>query len=107
VKGINADEMIAQGLIPEEVLKEYGIEVPAEPTPEPELVPAPAEPEPAPAPVAVESVKEDIKYVVKPGDWLSKIGIKYNIDWKVLAEYNRISNPNLIFPNQIILIPAN
>lgn len=104
VKGINADEMIAQGLIPEEVLKEYGIE----PAPvEVEPVPVPVEEEPTPAPTPVEPVKEDIKYVVQPGDWLSKIGIKFNIDWKVLAEYNKIANPDLIFPNQIILIPAN
>lgn len=92
-KGINADDMIKQGLIPDEVLKVHGIEV----TPMPE--PAPVEPAPT------TPVKEDIKYVVQPGDWLSKIAIKYSKDWKALAEYNKLKNPNLIFPNQIILIP--
>ncbi|WFA08613.1 5'-nucleotidase C-terminal domain-containing protein [Tissierella sp. Yu-01] len=100
-KAINADEMIAQGLIPEELTPT------PEPIPEPTPAPAPVPVEPAPAPAPVEPVKEDLKYVVQPGDWLSKIGIKYNVDWKVLADYNKIANPNLIFPNQIILIPAN
>ena len=78
-----------------------------EPTPEPAPAPSPAPtpvpvpaPTPAPAPVAAA-----VKYVVKPGDWLSKIGITYKVDWKVLAEHNNIKNPNLIFPGQVILIP--
>ncbi len=92
-KAINADDMIKQGLIPDDVLKAHGIEV----TPMPE--PTPVEPTPT------TPVKEDVKYVVQPGDWLSKIAIKYSKDWKALAEYNNLKNPNLIFPNQIILIP--
>jgi 2',3'-cyclic-nucleotide 2'-phosphodiesterase/3'-nucleotidase len=95
-KAINADDMIMQGLIPDEVLAEYGIEVaPMEPAPEPV-------PEPTP-----ELPKDDIEYIVKPGDWLSKIGMAYGVDWKVLAEYNELSNPNLIFPGQKIMIPRN
>lgn len=62
-------------------------EPPVEPTPEPE-------PEPA-----------DMAYTVKAGDWLSKIGMTYGVDWRVLAEYNNLANPNLIFPGQIIMIP--
>ncbi|WFA08614.1 5'-nucleotidase C-terminal domain-containing protein [Tissierella sp. Yu-01] len=92
-------------VIPAPAVEEEPVEEPAPaPTPEPVQEPAPAPapiPEPAPAPV-----KEEVKYTVQPGDWLSKIGIKYNIDWKVLAEYNKIANPNLIFPGQIIVIPA-
>ncbi len=69
--------------------------IPAPPTP----TPAP-EPEPAPAPAP-----KHIEYIVKPGDWLSKIGMKYGVDWKILAEHNNLKNPDLIFPNQIIMIP--
>jgi 2',3'-cyclic-nucleotide 2'-phosphodiesterase/3'-nucleotidase len=65
----------------------------AEPPVEPEPTP---EPEPEPAAMA---------YTVKPGDWLSKIGMAYGVDWRVLAEYNNLANPNLIFPGQIIMIP--
>ena len=77
------------------------------PEPAPEPVPEPApEPAPAPEPMPVpEPVKEDVQYVVQPGDWLSRIAIKYNKDWKALAEYNKLRNPNLIFPGQIIAIP--
>ena len=57
-----------------------------------------------PAPPAPEPPKH-IEYVVKPGDWLSKIGRAFGVDWRVLAEHNNLKNPDLIFPNQIIMIP--
>ena len=44
-------------------------------------------------------------YVVKQGDTLSAIARKYNTTYQVLAEYNSISNPNLIYPGQVIKIP--
>lgn len=98
-KAINADDMILEGLIPNEVLLANGIEViPVQPTPEP--VPTPA---PVPAPVPA---KEEVKYIVQSGDALYKIGWKFNLPWIKIAEYNKLANPNLIFPNQIILIPS-
>lgn len=45
------------------------------------------------------------KYKVVKGDVLWKIARKYNTTWQKLAEYNKLKNPHLIFPNQIILIP--
>lgn len=48
-----------------------------------------------------------INYVVKKGDNLSGIAKKYNTTYKVLADYNNISNPNKIYVNQIIKIPTN
>ena len=101
-KAINADEMILAGLIPNEVLLANGIEVVPMPASEPTPVPAPA-PAPTSAPVPV---KEGTKYIVQPGDALYKIGWKFNMPWLKIAEYNKLSNPNLIFPNQIILIPS-
>ena len=47
----------------------------------------------------------DINYVVKKGDTLIGIAKKYGLNYMVLAEYNNIKNPNLIYPNQIIKIP--
>ena len=44
-------------------------------------------------------------YVVKQGDTLSAIARKYNTTYQVLAEYNGISNPDLIYPGQVINIP--
>lgn len=46
-------------------------------------------------------------YLVKKNDALWRIARKYNMTWKKLAEYNKLDNPNLIFPGQKILIPAN
>lgn len=44
-------------------------------------------------------------YVVKSGDTLASIAEKYNTTYYVLAKYNNLSNPNLIYPGQKIKIP--
>ena len=44
-------------------------------------------------------------YIVKNGDTLSAIARIYNTTYKALAEYNGISNPDLIYPGQVINIP--
>ena len=44
-------------------------------------------------------------YVVKAGDTLSGIATRYGTTWKVLAEYNSIKNPNLIYVGDVIKIP--
>lgn len=75
-------------------------DVPVIPEPEPEPTPPLPTPEPTPEPP-----KEYKEYVVKSGDWLSKIGRAYGVEWRILAEYNALKNPNLIFPKQIIKIP--
>lgn len=56
-----------------------------------------------------EEIKDisEINYVVKKGDTLSKIASMYNTTYQLLAKYNNISNPNLIYVNQIIKIPTN
>jgi len=43
-------------------------------------------------------------YVVKGGDTLSSIASRYNITAQTLAALNNISNPNLIYPGQRLLI---
>jgi LysM repeat protein len=53
----------------------------------------------------VQTVKEET-YIVVPGDVLWRIAVKYNTTWKILSEYNKMSNPNLIFPGQAIKVPA-
>ena len=47
-------------------------------------------------------------YVVEKGDYLIKIAAKYGIDWKDLYEANadKIDNPNLIYPGQVLTIPG-
>ena len=77
-------------------------EVQPEPEPEPQPEPEP-EPEPEPQPEGT--------YTVVPGDNLSKIASNHYGDsskWRVIYEANRdlISNPNQIWPGQVLVIPA-
>lgn len=44
-------------------------------------------------------------YVVKKGDTLSAIARKYNTSVKVLAELNRIKNPDVIGVGQVLTLP--
>ncbi len=44
-------------------------------------------------------------YVVQKGDNLYQIAKKYDTDWKTLASFNKLSNPELIYPGQVIKIP--
>jgi 2',3'-cyclic-nucleotide 2'-phosphodiesterase/3'-nucleotidase len=94
-KGVNIYELIDEGLIPEEVLKEY--KVVEKPAPHPVLE---TKPEKKPAPQT-----QPKQYVVKPGDVLWKIAEKFNTTWQELAKYNKLKNPHLIRINQIIAIP--
>lgn len=45
-------------------------------------------------------------YTVVGGDTLSRIAYRFGTNWGVLASYNHISNPNLIYVNQVICIPG-
>ena len=49
--------------------------------------------------------KADVDYVVVAGDTVSKIAIRYGLDWKELAQYNKLANPNLIYVGQTLKIP--
>lgn len=51
------------------------------------------------------TVKEPQYYIVKKGDWLRKIARMFNTTWQKLAELNQLKNPDLIYPNQKILLP--
>lgn len=55
-----------------------------------------------PAPVAP-SISE---YIVKAGDCLWKIALKFSTTYQKIAEYNKIKNANLIFIGQKLLIPV-
>ncbi|CAH2212177.1 LysM peptidoglycan-binding domain-containing protein [Tepidibacter aestuarii] len=46
-------------------------------------------------------------YTVKSGDVLWKIANKHDTTWQELAKINKLKNPNLIFPGQIIKINTN
>lgn len=46
----------------------------------------------------------EIIYIVKSGDTLSSIAKRYNTTYQKIANDNNISNPNLIYPNQKLII---
>lgn len=45
-------------------------------------------------------------YTVIAGDVLWKIAKKFGLTWETLAKFNSLENPNLIFPGQKLLVPA-
>lgn len=66
-----------------------------------EVPPTPTPPTPQPAPPTSTGV-----YTVKSGDTLSSIAQKYGTTWQALAASNGLSNPNLIYPNQVLKVPG-
>ena len=56
-----------------------------------------------------EKIKEILKeetYIVKRGDYLGKIARKMGVSVRDLAKFNKIKNPNLIYPGQKIVKPG-
>ena len=47
---------------------------------------------------------EEIIYIVKKGDYLGKIAKEYNTTVQEIARINNISNVNLIYPGQRLII---
>jgi spore coat assembly protein SafA len=46
------------------------------------------------------------RYTVEPGDTLSGIGARFGVSWQAIASANHISDPNLIYPGQQLIIPG-
>ncbi len=44
-------------------------------------------------------------YVVQSGDTVYKIAQRFGLDWRELAGYNRLGNPDLIYPGERLFIP--
>lgn len=76
--------------------------------PQPVEEPKPAEPvKPEVTPeVKPDTTVNEETYIVAADDFLWKIAAKYNTTWQVLAEYNKLANPHLIYPGQVIKIPV-
>lgn len=45
-------------------------------------------------------------YTVQSGDTLSGIGAKYGVNYQAIASANGISDPNVIYPGQVLVIPG-
>jgi 5'-nucleotidase len=59
-----------------------------------------------PAETVTETPAVSETYTVVSGDVLWKIAQKYGFTWQVIAEFNHMENPNLIYPGDEIQIPA-
>jgi N-acetylmuramoyl-L-alanine amidase len=68
----------------------------AEPTPEPTAA-ATAEPTPGPTP---------LEYTVQRGDSIGRIALRFGVTPESIIALNELSNPNRIFPGQVLLIPT-
>lgn len=44
-------------------------------------------------------------YVVQKGDTVYKIAQRFGLDWRELAGYNHLGNPDLIYPGERLFIP--
>lgn len=52
------------------------------------------------------NIKTDLKFhIVKVGDTLWKISKKYNYPLTQVINFNNLSNPDLLIPNEVIIIP--
>lgn len=54
-----------------------------------------------------ESPPEAIIYRIKPGDTLYKIAQKYGTQVHTIVEFNYLDNPELIYPNQKLVVPIS
>jgi LysM repeat protein len=69
---------------------------------EPVIPERPPEPKPEPKPV------EPLRYTVRSGDNLTEIAAAHSTSWLRLWNKNtELTNPDLIFPGQVFLIPDN
>lgn len=46
------------------------------------------------------------RYVVRPGDTLFRIAVRYGVSWWYLAQINRLYNPNYIYAGMILFVPC-
>jgi uncharacterized protein YvpB len=56
--------------------------------------------QPTPTPVPPSVVPET--YIVQPGDYLTDLARRYNLDWHNLAALNSINYPYIIYPGQVL-----
>lgn len=64
--------------------------------------PAAAAPQAAAAPVAAAAPRT---HTVQGGDMLARIASQYGVSYQALLQINNITNPNVIYPGQVLQIP--
>ena len=61
---------------------------------------------PLPKPVAGSATIEPGKYVVQRGDTLGKISFEHGVNWRDLARWNNLTNPDVLEVGQILRLTA-
>lgn len=56
--------------------------------------------------LCVAIAQQPVTYVVRRGDWLSRIAQRFGVSVFDLMRANHIRNPNWIFPGQVLVIPT-
>jgi len=73
----------------------------------PVALPAPATSTPSPTPIIVTATPgAGTTYIVRPGDTLYRIAVRFNLSPAAIAQANGIVNVNLIQAGQELIIPA-
>jgi LysM repeat protein len=92
-------------------LPEPPVEEPApadEPAPEPEAPVEESEPDPAPSePEESVELKETVKHVIGPGEFLGKIAADYGVTVEQLQEWNDLEGINITAGETLVLYPGN
>ena len=60
----------------------------------------------APPPTATPAPAGDMVYIVRPGETLYRIALRYNTTAWNLAAYNKLDNPTMIYASQRLMIPS-
>jgi lipoprotein NlpD len=68
------------------------------------VAPAPTAPAVAAAPAAVDLGNQPGYYTVKPGDNLLRIGLENGQNWRDIARWNQLENPNRIEVGQVLRV---
>jgi 2',3'-cyclic-nucleotide 2'-phosphodiesterase/3'-nucleotidase len=84
-------------------LSPKSVVVPVEPT-KPTTPTKPTEPAKPEKPTT--TAPQESVYTVEAGDTLFAIALEHGTTWQKLASYNKLKNPNRIYPGQIIKIPV-
>ena len=116
--GITDPHFIHSGL----ELRVSNLEAPAPPAAEqaaPEAPAPAAEPAQAPAAPAVATVRAlhapahsvfpaagRGQYIVRRGEYLTQLGVRFNLDWLVLAKINGLSAPYTLHTGQVLRLPS-
>ncbi len=63
-------------------------------------------PAPSALPAPALAVTCTTTYTVKSGDYLTSIAAAHGTKWRDIADLNSLANPNLIYPGQLLCLPA-